>query len=348
MVCKLDRTHPLGGRERAAGRRLRRGVADQRRGHAEHDDDERDLGAQRAPQQASGAARRLTAGRQAPQRGHDALAIDGAEANEDEQQDELDEHGAPEGGVQQRREAAHVDQRLRDPGGQQRRHARQRDRREAHQDRRQQTTALGRLEPARGAGEHEEEHDQAADPDAHRRDVDDVERQQRRDRMQRGRVARQRRGDEQERHRHRQRGQDAAGWARARARCPSPRRRPAAARSPLGCWLRPPARRRAAATRSRAVPRSSRSACPGPRARRSGRALTRSSSPMPWPPAARCPPRRRGRPARPPATAAAGRGRRTPRRPRASPASAPAALASAGRQAASRKASPPTPSAIAR
>ena len=107
-------------------------------------------------------------------------------------------------------------------------------RREAHQHAGQQATALARLEPARRAREHEEQHDQAADPDTHRGDVDDVERQQGSDGVQRGRVARQRGGDQQEPGRQGKRGQDARGGGR----CRRDARRPDGGRAQHGQRLR--------------------------------------------------------------------------------------------------------------
>ena len=179
---------------------------------------------------APGAARRLAAGGQPPQRGDDALAVDGAEPDKRQQEHELDQHGAPEGGVQERREAAHVDQRLRDPGGQQRGDAGEGHGGEAHQYARQQATALARLQLARRARKHEEQHDQAPDPHTHGRHVHDVERQQGSNGVQSGRVTRQRGGDQQEPGRQGKGGQESGGGGRSRGDA----RRPNGGRSQHG------------------------------------------------------------------------------------------------------------------
>ena len=74
----------------------------------------------------------------------------------------------PNGRVQQRRDAAHLEQRHRRAGHGQRDDARERQRREAQQQRGQQPRAVGGHQPARGGGDDEQRHHQASDPRAHR------------------------------------------------------------------------------------------------------------------------------------------------------------------------------------
>jgi hypothetical protein len=185
------------GRVGPRGERRRRRVPHERRRDAEHDDDQRDLRAHRASQQASRAAGSLTRRGEPAQAGDDAPAVDRAERDEDDRQAGLDEHGAPERRRRQRIEMAHVHVGLDDPADEQHADRPQGDRGEAHEHR-EQARALGRLEVARRRGHEREQRDEPAEPRAHGRDVRDVERDQQPGRRLRARVAGQCRRDRDE------------------------------------------------------------------------------------------------------------------------------------------------------
>ena len=97
----------------AAGRR----VADQRGGDAEHDDDQGDLGPQRAAKQQPGPPGLLAPIREASKRRHEPLAVDGPEPDQDQEQRRLDQDRPAESGLDQVAERADVDDRLDHAGG---------------------------------------------------------------------------------------------------------------------------------------------------------------------------------------------------------------------------------------
>ena len=116
------------------------------------------------------------------QRRDDALAVVGAEGDDRERDDRLDQHGAAEGGVEQGAEAADLDDALDHAGEQQDGERGAGERGEAADDGRQQRRALLGGEARGGAAQGEDEHGDPAQPGAHRQDVEDVRGQQDRDR----------------------------------------------------------------------------------------------------------------------------------------------------------------------
>ena len=110
---------------------------------------------------------------------------------------------APERGVPQVLDGAQLQQRLRDPAGQQRHHRDQRHGGEPPDRPRQQPGALRRVERTRGRGEREHEHGEPADPHARGEHVHDVGRQEHGDRVLHARVAAEGRQERQREHRHR-------------------------------------------------------------------------------------------------------------------------------------------------